>query len=94
MRNIENHDNIVIIKDALDSLDMSEYLEPILAEHKTHTEQINDVKKQVEELVALFSTIVEWNMVQSPEFASTISYDERNRIMDNGYVTNSVTPFI
>lgn len=94
LRNIENHDNIVIIKDALDSLDMSEYLEPILAEHKTHTEQINDVKKQVEELVALFSTIVEWNMVQSPEFASTISYDERNRIMDNGYVTNSVTPFI
>ena len=94
LRNIENHDNIVIIKDALDNLDMSEYLEPILAEHKTHTEQINDVKKQVEELVALFSTIVEWNMVQSPEFASTISYDERNRIMDNGYVTNSVTPFI
>lgn len=94
LRNIENHDNIVIIKDALDGLDMSEYLEPILEEHRTHTEQLNDVKKQVGELVGLVSTIIEWNMVQSPEFASTISYDERARIMDNGYVTSSVNPFI
>ena len=93
IRNLENHDNIVIIKDALDGLDMSSYLEPILAEHRTHTEQLKEVQAQTEELVHLLSTIIEYSMVNNPEFASTISYDERSRIMDNGYVTNSTVPF-
>lgn len=92
----ENHGNIVIIKDALDDYNNSlreNYLSPILDEHKTHTDQLNDLKKQTAELVNLVSTIIEWSMVQSPEFASTISPDERTRIMDNGYVTSSFGGF-
>lgn len=89
VRNLENHDNIVIIRDALDDLDMSSYLEPILNEHRTHTEQIKDLQAQTTEIVKLISTIIEYNMTVSPEFASTISYDEKSRIMDNGYVTST-----
>lgn len=94
LRNIENHDNIVIIKDALDKLDMSSYLEPILSEHKTHTEQIKDLQDQTIEIVRLLSTFLEVRMVNSPEFAATIAYDERERIMDNGYVSNSPFRFV
>ena len=93
LRNIENHDNIVIIKDYLDTLDMSDYLQPILEEHRTHTEQIKDLQVTTTEVVKLLSTMIEYQMVTSPEFASTISYDERSRIMDNGYVTATVPGF-
>ena len=93
LRNIENHDNIVIIKDYLDTLDMSDYLQPILEEHRTHTEQIKDLQATTTEVVKLLSTMIEYQMVTSPEFASTISYDERSRIMDNGYVTSTVPGF-
>ena len=93
LRNIENHDNIVIIKDYLDTLDMSDYLQPILEEHRTHTEQIKDLQATTTEVVKLLSTMIEYQMVTSPEFASTISYDERSRIMDNGYVTATVPGF-
>ena len=93
LRNIENHDNIVIIKDYLDTLDMSDYLQPILEEHRTHTEQIKDLQAKTTEVMKLLSTMVEYQMVASPEFASTISYDERSRIMDNGYVTATVPGF-
>lgn len=93
LRNIENHDNIVIIKDYLDTLDMSDYLQPILEEHRTHTEQIKDLQATTTEVMKLLSTMVEYQMVASPEFASTISYDERSRIMDNGYVTATVPGF-
>lgn len=93
LRNIENHDNIVIIKDYLDTLDMSDYLQPILEEHRTHTEQIKDLQAKTTEVVKLLSTMIEYQMVTSPEFASTISYDERSRIMDNGYVTATVPGF-
>lgn len=93
LRNIENHDNLVIIKDYLDTLDMSDYLQPILEEHRTHTEQIKDLQARTTEVVKLLSTMVEYQMVASPEFASTISYDERSRIMDNGYVTATVPGF-
>lgn len=94
IRNLENHDNIVIIKDALDNLDFSEYLQPILEEHRTHTEQIKDLQSQTKELVNLVSTIIEYSLVTSPEFASTISFDERARIMDNGYVSTASVPFV
>ena len=90
IRNIENHDNLVIIRDYLDTLDMSDYLQPILEEHRTHTEQIKELQTTTAEVVKLLSTMIEYQMVQSPEFASSMSYDERNRIMDNGYVTSSV----
>lgn len=90
LRNIENHDNLVIIRDYLDTLDMSDYLQPILEEHRTHTEQIKELQTTTTEVVKLLSTMIEYQMVQSPEFASSMSYDERNRIMDNGYVTSSV----
>ena len=93
LRNIENHDNIVIIKDYLDTLDMSDYLQPILEEHRTHTEQIKELQATTTEVVKLLSTMIEYQMVTSPEFASTISYDERSRIMDNGYVTATVPGF-
>lgn len=93
LREIENHDNIVIIKDYLDTLDMSDYLQPILEEHRTHTEQIKDLQATTTEVVKLLSTMIEYQMVTSPEFASTISYDERSRIMDNGYVTATVPGF-
>ena len=93
LRNIENHDNIVIIKDYLNTLDMSDYLQPILEEHRTHTEQIKDLQATTTEVMKLLSTIVEYQLVSSPEFASTISYDERSRIMDNGYVTATVPGF-
>lgn len=93
LRNIENHDNIVIIKDYLDTLDMSDYLQPILEEHRTHTEQIKDLQATTTEVVKLLSTMIEYQMVTSPEFASTISYDERSRIMDNGYVTATIPGF-
>ena len=93
-RSIENHDNLIIIRDAIDGLNIEEYLEPILVEHRTHTEQLQDLQSQVKELVGLFSTIVEYSMVTSPEFASTLSYDEQQRIMDNGYVVNSAVPFM
>lgn len=93
LRNIENHDNIVIIKDYLDTLNMSDYLQPILEEHRTHTEQIKDLQATTTEVMKLLSTMVEYQMVASPEFASTISYDERSRIMDNGYVTATVPGF-
>lgn len=93
LRNLENHDNIVIIKDYLDTLDMSDYLQPILEEHRTHTEQIKDLQATTTEVMKLLSTMVEYQMVASPEFASTISYDERSRIMDNGYVTATVPGF-
>ena len=92
VRSLENHDNLIIIRDALDSLDASEYLEPLLAEERTHTEQIKDLQVQTGEIVKLISTILEYSMVQSPEFASTISFDERSRIMDSGYVTNNYVP--
>lgn len=93
IRNIENHDNLVIIRDYLDTLDMSDYLQPILEEHRTHTEQIKELQTTTTEVVKLLSTIIEYQMVQSPEFASSMSYDERNRIMDNGYVISSVPGF-
>lgn len=91
LRNIENHDNIIIIKDALDGLDMSSYLQPILDEHRTHTEQIKELQGTTSEVVKLLSTMIEYQMVTSPEFASTISFDERSRIMDNGYISSSVS---
>lgn len=90
IRNLENHDNIILIKDALDNLNYEDYLSPILDEHRTHTEQIKDLQAQSVEIVKLLSTIIEYNLVNNPEFASTISYDERSRIMDNGYI-NSTT---
>lgn len=86
IRNLENHDNIVIIKDAIDGLNISEYLTPILDEHRTHTEQIKDLQAQTTEIVRLLSTVLEYSLVTSPEFASTMSFDEKSRIMDNGYV--------
>lgn len=91
IRNLENHDNIVIIRDALDSLDMAQYLEPILEEERVHTDQFKVIQEHGSELVKLLSTIIEYNMNVSPEFASTISYDERARIMDNGYINSGVS---
>ena len=90
LRDIETHDNIILIRDALDNIDMSEYLSPILEEHRTHTEQIKELQSQSAEMVRLLSTIIEYNMAVSPEFESNISFDERTRIMDNGYINNSV----
>lgn len=89
LRAIENHENITLIKDAMDSLDVREYLVPILEEHKVHTEQINKLDTSVNEIMKLISTIIEYNMNVSPEFESTISYDDRARIMDNGYVSSN-----
>ena len=86
IRNLENHDNIVIIKDAIEGLDMSEYLSPILDEHRTHTEQIKELQTQTVEIVRLLSTVLEYKIATSSEFASTISFDEKARIMNNGYV--------
>ena len=83
----ENHDNIILIKDAMSDLDMSERLDSILEEHRTHTEQIKDLQQQTGEIVKLISTIIEYSMQQDPSFASNISPDERERIMDNGYVS-------
>lgn len=91
IRNIENHDNIASLRESFDSSDVSEYLQPILDESKTHTDQISTLQERVQELVRLVSTVLEYNMVASPEFASTISYDERSRIMDNGYISPGVS---
>lgn len=90
IRNIENHDNIAMLRASVERLDMSEYLQPILNESKTHTDQISVLQEKVQDLVRLISTVLEYNMVASPEFASTISPDERSRIMDNGYITAGV----
>ena len=89
LMNEENHDNIILIKDAMSDLDMSERLDSILDEHRTHTEQIKDLQQQTGEIVKLISTIIEYSMQQDPSFASNISPDERERIMDNGYVSES-----
>jgi hypothetical protein len=83
-----NYENIAYISSYIADLDMSEYLEPILEEHRTHTEQIKDLQKQTGEIVKLISTVLEYSMVTNPEFESSLSYDERSRIIDNGYVSN------
>ena len=93
LRAIENHENINIIKDTIENINIDEYLMPILEEHRTHTEQINRLDERVTELVKLFSTVLEYKMSSEPEFESTIAYDDRARIMDNGYVTNSSMSF-
>ena len=70
---------------------MAQYLEPILEEERVHTDQFKVIQEHGSELVKLLSTIIEYNMNVSPEFASTISYDERARIMDNGYINSGVS---
>lgn len=85
----EGWNNVGIIKDTIDSLNMSEYLEPILNEHKTHTEQIKELQSQSAEIIRLISTMIEFKMVKDVTFASSLSPDERDRIMSNGYVTTA-----
>jgi N-acetylglucosamine-6-phosphate deacetylase len=41
---------------------------------------------QIVELTQLVSTMVEYKMATDSKFAATISYDEKARIMNNGYV--------
>lgn len=83
----DNHDNLEIIKNATEKLDnLSDYLAPILQENKDQNTNLKDLKEQVDEIVKLFSTVLEYQITTSPGFAATISYDEKARIMNNGYV--------
>ena len=85
-RDLENHDNISEIKDAIADIDLDAYLSPILEENKDQNINLKAISSQIIELIQLISTMVEYKMATDSTFASTISYDEKARIMNNGYV--------
>lgn len=85
-RDLENHDNISEIKDAIAEIDLDAYLSPILEENKDQNINLKAISSQIIELIQLISTMVEYKMATDSTFASTISYDEKARIMNNGYV--------
>lgn len=85
-RDLENHDNISEIKDAIAEIDLDAYLSPILEENKDQNINLKAISAQIIELTQLVSTMVEYKMATDSTFAATISYDEKARIMNNGYV--------
>lgn len=85
-RDLENHDNIYEIRDAIASLDLDSLLTPILEENRNQNTNLKTLSSQVTDLIQLVSTMVEYKLATDSQFASTISYDERARIMDSGYV--------
>ena len=85
-RDIENHDNIHEIRDAIADIDLDAYLGPILEENKDQNTNLKSIHSQIIELTQLVSTILEYKMATDSTFAATISYDEKARIMNNGYV--------
>lgn len=85
-RDLENHDNISEIKDAIADIDLDAYLSPILEENKDQNINLKAISAQIIELIQLVSTMVEYKMATDSTFAATISYDEKARIMNNGYV--------
>lgn len=85
-RDLENHDNISEIKDAIAEIDLDAYLSPILEENKDQNINLKAISAQIIELIQLVSTMVEYKMATDSTFAATISYDEKARIMNNGYV--------
>jgi hypothetical protein len=85
-RDLENHDNISEIKDAIAEIDLDAYLRPILEENKDQNINLKAISAQIIELTQLVSTMVEYKMATDSRFAATISYDDKARIMNNGYV--------
>lgn len=85
-RDLENHDNISEIKDAIAEINLDDYLSPILEENKDQNVNLKAINAQIIELIQLVSTMVEYKLATDSTFAATISYDEKARIMNNGYV--------
>ena len=85
-RDLENHDNISEIRDAIADMNLDDYLGPILEENKDQNTNLKNIMAQIIELTQLVSTMVEYKMATDSTFAATISYDEKARIMNNGYV--------
>lgn len=85
-RDLENHDNIYEIRDAIANLDLDSMLTPILEENRNQNTNLKTLSSQVTDLIQLVSTMVEYKLATDSQFASTISYDEKTRIMNSGYV--------
>lgn len=85
-RDLENHDNIDYIRESFENLDLDSLLMPILEENRNQNTNLKAISTQVTDLIQLVSTMVEYKMATDKTFAATIDYDEKARIMNNGYV--------
>ena len=85
----DNHDNIESIKISIDTLNtMSNDIASILQENKQQNTSLDEIKGFLGEVVDAIKRI--GTTQNTPQFQSTIAYDEATRITKNGYMSPSI----
>lgn len=85
----DNHDNIESIKMSIDTLNtMSNDIASILQENKQQNTSLDEIKGFLGEVVDAIKRI--GTTPSTPQFQSTIAYDEATRITKNGYMSPSI----
>ena len=85
----DNHDNIESIKMSIDTLNtMSNDIASILQENKQQNTSLDEIKGFLGEVVGAIKRI--GTTQNTPQFQSTIAYDEATRITKNGYMSPSI----
>ena len=87
----DNHDNIAAIKMSIDSLNtMSNDVAAILQENKQQNSSLDEIKGFMNDVIEAIKHIGNISGPRTPEFQSTISYNEATRITKNGYMSPSI----
>ena len=85
----DNHDNIESIKMSIDTLNtMSNDIASILQENRQQNTSLDEIKGFLGEVVDAIKRI--GTTQGTPQFQSTIAYDEATRITKNGYMSPSI----